>query len=52
VTQPDVEEALFKWVRHMEEKQKHISGQMLIAKHEKFENVLEVPKDERLTSAG
>ena len=52
VTRPDIEEALIKWVRHMEEKGEHVSGPMLMAKCEKFEIALEVPENERLTSSG
>jgi hypothetical protein len=52
VTRPDVEEALFKWVKHMEEKGEHVSGPMLVAKREKFEAALGVPENERLTSGG
>jgi Tc5 transposase DNA-binding domain len=52
VTRPDVEMALVKWVRHMEERGEHVSGPMLIAKCKKFEGALDVPVEERLTSTG
>src|SRR5882762_4516162 len=52
VTRPDVEEALVLWVKHMEEKGKHVSGPMLLAKQKKFEDALQVPLDERLDSDG
>jgi len=52
VTHPDVEEALFKWVMHMEEKGEQVSGPMLLTKREKFEIALGVPKEERLKSMG
>jgi hypothetical protein len=34
----------------MEEKQEHVTGPMLVAKHEKFEKHLNVPEEERLCS--
>ena len=52
VTHPDVEEALFKWVMHMQEKGEQVSGPMLLTKREKFEIALGVPKEERLKSMG
>jgi hypothetical protein len=52
VTRPDVEEALLKWVKHMGEKGEHVTGAMLVMKHEKFEDALNVPKKERLQSNG
>jgi hypothetical protein len=52
VTRPDVEEALFKWVKHMEEKGEHVSGPMLVTKCKKFEVALGVPENERPTSGG
>ena len=36
----------------MEEKGEHVSGPMLIVKREKFEDALDVPENERLTSGG
>ena len=52
VTRPDEEEALFKWVKHMEEKGEHVTGAMLVMKREKFETSLGVPDEERLKSNG
>jgi len=52
VTRPDVQEALFKWVMHMETKGEQVSGPMVMAKREKFEVALGVPEDERLKSMG
>ncbi|KAH9015793.1 hypothetical protein EDB85DRAFT_2076297 [Lactarius pseudohatsudake] len=52
VTRPDVEKALFLWVKHMEEKLEHVTSAMLVAKRGKFEDLLEVPEEERLHSDG
>ena len=52
VTRPDVEKALFLWVKHMEEKGEHVTGPMLVAKHTRFEELMNVPEDERLKSNG
>jgi len=52
VTRPDVEEALVLWVKHMEGKDEHVTGPMLVAKRKKFEEALDVPLDERLESDG
>jgi len=49
VTRPDVEKALFLWVRHMEEKGENINGAMLAEKRRRFEEQLQVPDDERLS---
>ena len=48
VTRPDVEKALFLWVKHMEEKGESVNGPMLIAKCQKFEDRFNVPQNERL----
>ena len=48
VTRPDVEKALFLWVKHMEEKGESVNGPMLIAKRQKFEDCFNVPENERL----
>ena len=48
VTCPDVEKALFLWVKHMEEKGESVNGPMLIAKCQKFEDHFNVPDNERL----
>ncbi|KAJ3559043.1 hypothetical protein NP233_g11363 [Leucocoprinus birnbaumii] len=50
VTRPDVERALFLWVKHMEEKGEHVSGPMLVVKRQRFEEQFGVPRDERLQS--
>ena len=52
VTRPDVERALVKWFKHMEEKGEHVTGAMLMAKREKFENAFQVPEVERLKTRG
>ena len=46
VTRPDVDQALFLWVKHMEEKKETVNGPMLIAKHAKCEEQFNVPKTE------
>ena len=48
VMHPDVEKALFLWVKHMEEKGESVNGPMLIAKCQKFEDHFNVPDNERL----
>ena len=48
VTCPDVERALILWVHHMEEKGETVSGPMLLEKRKTFEEMLQVPEDERL----
>lgn len=50
VTRPDVEKALFLWVKHMEEKGEHVTGPMLAVKRAKFEDRMDVPEAERLKS--
>jgi hypothetical protein len=52
VTRPDVERALVLWVKHMEDKQEHVSGPMLVTKRRKFEELLGVPEEERMHSDG
>ena len=52
VTRPDVEEALVQWVQQMENKSEHVTGTMLQEKRRRFENLLEVPENERLTGEG
>ena len=52
VTCPDVEEALFLWVKHMEEKGETVNGLMLVAKHTRFEKQFNVPDNERLKGDG
>jgi hypothetical protein len=48
VTRPDVEKALFLWVKHMEEKGESVNGPMLVAKRQKFEDSFNVPDNQRL----
>jgi hypothetical protein len=52
VTRPDVECALFLWVKHMEEKRETVNSAMLVAKRANFEDGLGVPKEERLEGSG
>lgn len=52
VTRPDVEKALWLWVKHMEEKSEHVTGPMLVAKRAKFEKEMDVPEAERMKSDG
>lgn len=52
VTRPDVEKALWLWVKHMESKRETVSGPMLEAKRAKFEKEMDVPEAERMKSAG
>ncbi|OAX35098.1 hypothetical protein K503DRAFT_773844 [Rhizopogon vinicolor AM-OR11-026] len=52
VTRPDVDRALFLWVKQMEEKGEHVNGPMLKGKGQKFEELLEVPEDEQLSGDG
>jgi len=53
VTRPDVERALVLWVRHMlETKKETVSGPMLREKRKRFEDLLGVPDDERLSGEG
>ena len=48
VTRPDVEKALIIWVLDMEHKGETVNGPMLITKHHRFEDMLNVPEIERL----
>ena len=52
VMRPDIEEAPVKWVQQMENKNEHVTGAMLQEKRLRFENLLEVPEEERLTGEG
>ncbi|KAG2071176.1 hypothetical protein BDR04DRAFT_1016704, partial [Suillus decipiens] len=52
VTRPDVEQALFTWVKHMEIKGDTVNGPMLRAKRAKFEEEFDVPEEERLSGDG
>lgn len=52
VTRPDVEEALWLWVEHMEQKHETVTGAMQVQKRKQFEDRLNVPEHERLQSCG
>lgn len=52
VTNPQVEQALLLWVKHMEKKGEVVNGPMLIAKRTKFEESLDVAENERLKGNG
>ncbi|KAF4616738.1 hypothetical protein D9613_008852 [Agrocybe pediades] len=52
VTRPDVEKALFAWVKHMEAKSQTVNGPMLKEKRQRFEELFNVPQEERLTGDG
>jgi hypothetical protein len=52
VTRPDVEKALVLWVKHIKEKWEHVTSAMLVAKQGKFEDLMDVPEEERLRSDG
>jgi Tc5 transposase DNA-binding domain len=52
VVRPDVERALYLWVKHMEEKRETVSGPMLRAKRRRFEELFNVPEEERLPGDG
>jgi len=52
VTRPDVEKALVVWIRAMEDKGEQVSGPMLREKRKRFEDLLAVPEEERLTGDG
>jgi hypothetical protein len=51
VTRPDVEQALFKWVKHMEDELgESVTGPMLVTKREKYKKMLDVPLEGRMQS--
>jgi len=52
VTCPDVEKALYLWVKQMEAKGEVVNGPMLVAKHGRFEMAFDIPKNERLSGDG
>ncbi|KIJ48163.1 hypothetical protein M422DRAFT_162816, partial [Sphaerobolus stellatus SS14] len=52
VMRPDVEKALFYWVKKMEEKGETVNGHMLIEKCARFEQQFDVPQNEQLTGDG
>ena len=52
VTCPEVERALVLWIQHMEITGEAVTGPMLQEKRKRFEDELQVPKEERLPSDG
>ncbi|EIN10152.1 DDE-domain-containing protein, partial [Punctularia strigosozonata HHB-11173 SS5] len=52
VTRPDVEKALYKWIKSMEERGEIYSGAMLMEKRARFEKHLNVPESECLHGHG
>ena len=52
VTRPDVERALYLWVRHMEENGETVNGPMLKEKRRRFEKLFNVPEDQCLEGEG
>jgi len=52
VTRPDVDRALFLWIKQMEEKGEHVNGPMLKEKRRRFEELFEVPEEEQLSGDG
>ena len=52
MTHPDIEQALVLWIAHMEENKETVTGPMLQEKCNRFEELLEVPENERLPGEG
>jgi len=52
VTRLDVDQALWLWVQHMEQKKEVVNSAMLIAKRLVFKEALDVPEGERLAGPG
>ncbi|VDB95332.1 unnamed protein product [Peniophora sp. CBMAI 1063] len=52
VTRPDVEHALWLWQQSMEARGETPNGPMLEAKRARFEQLFDVPQEERMTSNG
>jgi hypothetical protein len=52
VTRPDVDRALFLWVKHMEAKRESVTGPMMQEKRNRFDEMFKVPQEERLTGNG
>ena len=48
VTCPDVDQALFLWIKHMQAKKESVNSAMLVAKRGKFEEQFNVPDEECL----
>ena len=49
---PDVDRALFLWVKRMEEKRETVNGPMLMAKRQQFEKEFGIPETRRLSGTG
>jgi hypothetical protein len=52
VTNPMVEQCLVAWQKAMQAKGEIVSGPMLVEKRKRFEELLQVPEEERLKGAG
>ncbi|KAH8976721.1 hypothetical protein EDB86DRAFT_2820486 [Lactarius hatsudake] len=52
VTRPDVDQALYLWVKSMEAKKEIVTGCMLCAKRGFFEQELQVPEEARMQGEG
>lgn len=52
VTHPEIEDALIIWFRNMERKGELVTPAMLQTKRSKFYDLLGIPKEERVESAG
>jgi hypothetical protein len=52
VMRPDVDRALYLWVKHMESRGEQVTGPMLEGKRARFEVLFDVPQNERVTSKG
>jgi hypothetical protein len=52
VTRPDVDKALFTWHQSMEAKGESVTGPMLKEKRRRFEELFNVPEEERLKGGG
>jgi hypothetical protein len=52
VTRPDVDKAISIWQQDMERKGETVSGPMLMEKRQRFEDMFEVPDEERLKGQG
>ncbi|KAF9263840.1 hypothetical protein L218DRAFT_999307 [Marasmius fiardii PR-910] len=50
VTSPEVDKALWLWLQSMEKKGEQISGSMLMEKCHQFEELFDVPENQRLIS--
>lgn len=52
VTRPDIEAMLFDWIRHMNGKGEVYTGDMLMEKRFRYENLANVPEAQRLAGRG